>query len=345
MISPAAGAGAGRRAPIHVRFRSFTSAAFLLLSISGCQTFSARQKEAVYTPTEGVLEAVAVLRRHVPDDTYRFPPARDFSGRNVFRASLLRLENLERAEAAALRSGYMDAVISFAKARALERLRAFDLAAQHYRESARLSDELGATALASADLCGRIDQAVKIGIELADPVATGGVPARPIDPDGVRMALDDRVTQLSILLDERNASPRDDLGHYRWIVQEEIERADMVRARYFAEIRHVVPDGTVVALQELQRVATRHGASKNRLRHLLTLGNFYADLAREYLDAVPPESLGFDPARFRELTDAAIQLYELVASHDGRPEKLEATRNLEAFLALTLTIDADRFDR
>ena len=108
----------------------------------GCQTFSARQKEAVYAPTEGVLEAVAVLRRHVPDDTYRFPPARDFSGRNVYRASLLRLENLERAEAAALRSGYMDGVIAFAKARALERLRAFDLAAQHYRESARLSDEL-----------------------------------------------------------------------------------------------------------------------------------------------------------------------------------------------------------
>ena len=72
MIAPATGAVAVRRAAIHIRFRSFASAAFLLLSISGCQTFSARQKEAVYTPTEGVLEAVAVLRRHVPDDTYRF---------------------------------------------------------------------------------------------------------------------------------------------------------------------------------------------------------------------------------------------------------------------------------
>lgn len=361
--------------PDRARALAWLGAMALLLLAPACTTFSARQKEAVYAPTEGVLEAVAVLRRHVPDDTYRFPPARDFSGRNVYRASLLRLENLERAEAAALRSGYMDAVIAFSKGRALERLRAFDLAAQHYRESARLSNELRGAALASADVCDRLDEAVKIGIELVDPVAEGGVPARPIDPEGVRQVLDDRVTHLSILLDELNdarssseiaaatsnstgnstgSAPDDavdgggepiDLRQYRWIAQEEIERADFVRARYFVEIRHVVPDGTVVALQELQRVATRHGASKNRLRHLMRLADFYADLAREYLDAVAPESLDFDPARFRELAEAAIQLYELVGSHDGRPEKLEATRNLEAFLALTLTIDADRFDR
>ncbi|MFO0689385.1 MAG: hypothetical protein U0900_11815 [Myxococcota bacterium] len=351
-------------------------AALATFALAGCQTFSARQKEARYSPTEGVLEAVAVLRRHVPDDTYRFPPARDFTGRNVYRASLLRLEALERAEAAALQSGYMDAVIAFAKGRALERLRAFDLAAQHYRASARISNELRASALASAEVCERLDQAIRVGIDFVDPVAENGVPARPIDPDGVRAALEERVTRLSILLDELADEAREkgapaagpparsglagagsdgapasdavdpvDRRHYRWIAQEEIERADMVRARYFVEIRHVVPDGTVVALQELQRVATRHGASKNRLRHLMRLGDFYADLAREYLDAVPPESLVFDPARFRELADAAIQLYELVGSHDGRPEKLEATRNLEAFLALTLHIDADRFDR
>lgn len=364
MAATATFAGDRTRARGTTGVRASIRAGILLLPLipflaTGCQTFSARQKEAVYGPTEGVLEAVAVLRRHVPDDTYRFPPARDFSGRNVYRASLLRLENLERAEAAALRSGYMDGVIAFSKARALERLRAFDLAAQHYRESARLSSELREPALASAEMCDRIDRAVKIGIELVDPVADGGVPARPIDPEAVRLALDERVTQLSILLDELNeaagrgapgeqgaaAAPNADRRHYRWIAQEEIERADVVRAIYFIEIRHVVPDGTVVALQELQRVATRHGASKNRLRHLLRLADFYAGLAREYLDAVPPESLTFDPARFRELADAAIQLYELVGSHDGRPEKLEATRNLEAFLALTLTIDADRYDR
>jgi hypothetical protein len=353
-FAPTSTAGRRRRA-LALPLLAVLVASFASLA---CTTFSSLQKEASYSPTEGVLEAIAVLRRHVPDDTYRFPPARDFTGRNVYRASLLRLENLERAEADALRSGYMDGVIAFGKARALERLRAFDLAAQQYRLSARHSDDLRATALASAEICDRLQAASKIGIELVDPIAESGVPARPIDPEAVRHDLDERVARLSLLLDELAAeaaaaaarSPADaatavDRGHYRWIAQEEIERADLIRALYFVEIRRVVPDGTVVALQELQRVATRHGASKNRLRHLLRLGDFYAELAREYLDAIPPESLVFDPARFRELADASIQLYELVSSHDGRPEKIEATRKLEAFLAITLTVDADRFDR
>jgi len=313
--------------------------AALLLASTGCQTFSRKQTEAAYGPSEGILETVSVLRRHVPDDTYRFPPASDFSGRNVYRASLLRLENLERAEADAYRSGYMAAVLLFAKARALERLRGFDLAAQHYRESARLSSEMRENALDSAELCERIQQAISIGLELVDPIADGGVAPLPLDPAGIRIDLDERIARLSLLESELEET------QYRWIAQEEIERADMIRANYFVAMRFVLPDGTLVALQELQRVATRHGGSKNRLRHLLRLADFYADLSGEYLEAIPPESLEFDPARFKELADAAIQLFELVGSHDGRPEKLEATRKLESFLALTLTIDADRFDR
>jgi len=310
-----------------------------LIATTGCQTFSRKQKEAVYGPSEGVLETVAVLRRHIPDDTYRFPPASDFSGRNVYRASLLRLESLERAEADAFRSGYMDAVLQFSKARALERLRGFDLAAQHYRESARLSSELRPSALEGAAICERIHQAGEIGLELVDPIADGGVAPLPLDPAAVRIDLDERVARLSLLESELDDS------HYRWIAQEEIERADMIRAHYFVAMRFVLPDGTLLALQELQRVVTRHGGSKNRLHHLLKLADFYAQLSDEYLTALPEESLGFDPARFSELSDAAIRLYELVGSHDGRPEKLEATRKLEAFLALTLSIDADRFDR
>jgi hypothetical protein len=307
--------------------------------LGGCSTFSSKQEEAIYSPTEGILETVAVLRRHVPDDTYRFPPANDFSGRNVYRASLLRLESLQRAEADALRSGYLDSVIFFAKARALERLRAFDLAAQQYRASAEISSDLAETARESAAICDRLHLASQIGIDLVDPLADGGGQPRSLDADQILVDLDERVTQLSILLEEVRDS------HYRFLVQEEIERADEIRAQYFVELRPVFQDGTLIALQELQRVATRHGASKNRLRHLLRLADFHAALAREYLAALPPESLSFDPAKFRELVEAAIQLYELVASHDGRPEKLEATRSLEAFLALTLSVDADRFDR
>ena len=305
---------------------------------SGCTSAKKKKLEAYYGPSESVIEVVATLRRHVPDDTYRFPPAVDYTGRNVYRASLLRLENLERADSDAIRSGYLDAVLLFSKARSLERLRAYDLAAQHYEESARYTGELSTVARESATIVSRIAEALLVGIDLRDPLSDSGLMPLSLDADHVRINLDERLARLSALLEEVRAT------HYRWIVQEEIERTDVVRAVYFEKMRSVLENGSLVALQELQRVVTRHGGSKNRLRHLLRLADYYVRLSREYLTAVPPESLTFDPAQFRELSDAAIQIYELVASHDGRPEKLEATRSLEAFLALTLTIDADRFD-
>src|SRR5499426_1660373 len=95
-----------------------------------------------YRPAENVLEVVAVLRAHVGDATYRFEPARDFTGRNVYRSSLLRLESMERVHAEALQGGHLDGVIAFAKGRSLERLRAFDLAAETYRVAADRDAEL-----------------------------------------------------------------------------------------------------------------------------------------------------------------------------------------------------------
>ena len=127
--------------------------ALLLLSAAWLACASTPEVNPFYAPTENVLEVVAVLRRHVPDDTYRFDPARDFTGRNVYRSSLLRLENLEIRQEDALRAGHMDGVIAFAKGRALERLRAFDLAAEVYRMAADREPELRAEALRSADVC------------------------------------------------------------------------------------------------------------------------------------------------------------------------------------------------
>ena len=168
-----------------------------MLLLVGCNSFSRRQAAAEYSPSEGILEIVAVLRLHLLDDTYRFPPAVDFSGRNVYRASLLRLENLERAESDAIRSGYMNAVLSFTKARALERLRAYDLAAQHYQESARHSGELREIAIESGAIVASIAEAIAIGIDLVDPLSDTGLSALSLDGERVRIALDNRMARLS----------------------------------------------------------------------------------------------------------------------------------------------------
>ncbi|MBW2230487.1 MAG: hypothetical protein JRG92_08065 [Deltaproteobacteria bacterium] len=326
--------------------RAFLLVMGLALSMldAGCKTAKTKKMEAHYGPSESVIEVVAVLRRHVPDDTYRFPPATDFTGRNVYRSTLLRLESIERLHADELRSGYMSPVIAFAKGRSLERLRAYDLAAEHYREAARRDDALADEARRSASLCEQIDEAISIGIDLQDPLAEPD-PVREIidspepvqDGQQVVAEIDERIALLSFLLEEAQGT------HYAAVIKEEIERADEVRAAWFVHHRHDTTDGHLRAVAELRRVVQRHSASKRRLRHILALAAYFDDLAHEYVDAIPAESIEFDPAKFQELVDPATHLYQSVASHDGTPEKIEAARKLEAFLAFTLVVDRDRF--
>ncbi len=309
----------------------------------GCSSVARKKREATYGPSESLLELVAVLRRHVPDDTYRFPPAVDFTGRNVYRSSLLRLENLEAMHENALRAGHLDGVIAFAKGRALERLRAYDLAAEHYRAVSQQGGVLRESALQGARFCDSLAEATRIGIDLVDPVSHDAESGRlSVNSDEVIIALDDRVAYLTSLLEDVEEG---DGSHYAAVIREEIERADVARARYFNAMRHALPDGHVRAVAELQRVVARHPASKDARRHQLALANLYTELAQEYVEAHPPEGLRFDPPRFRELVDAASRLYQVVAGQDGTSEKLEAARRLEAFLAFTLQVDRDRFTR
>ena len=314
-------------------------AAALLAALVACAGKAPKPADPKYQPTASVLEVVATLRRHVPDDTYRFEPARDFTGRNVYRASLIRLENIERVHADALRAGHLDDVIAFAKGRALERLRAYDLAAESYRRAAeREGSELRAEALRSAAVCEALDEAIGIGWEPDRPLRPGEERTPPPDdPEQAIAAFDRRVALLEAIEQEAVGT------HHATIAREEIERADRARARYFVARRKLAPDGDVRAIAELQRLVARHRDSRNANRNLLELADLYAQLAEEYVETRPPESLWFDPVVFQDLVDAASRLYEAVTNQDGAPEKLEAGRRLEAFIAFTLRVDRDRF--
>lgn len=290
-------------------------------------------------PSATALEIVAVLRRHVPDDTYRFEPARDFTGRNVYRSSLLRLENLERAHAESLRAGHLDGVIAFAKARALERIRAFDLAAGEYAFAAERERTLRAEALRSADLCLGLHEMTAMGTDLVREEESDDDPALLLvaSPDDAIARFERRSAELETLLRAAEST------HHHAVVREEIERNDVERANYFVNVRKLLVDGDVRAVAELQRVALRHPDSKHAARHLLALADVYTELSGEYVEQHPPESLTFDPAEFRDLVDSGARIYEMVAARDGTPEKLEASRRLEAFLAFSLAVDRDRF--
>ena len=292
-----------------------------------------------YRPSASALEIIAVLERHVPDDTYRFEPARDFTDRNVYRSSLLRLENLEQLHADALRAGHLDGAIAFAKARSLERLRAYDLAADAYHIAAEREPALRAEALRSADLLDALHDALAAPSPLAPASASEeriGMLALP-DADTALARFEESAARLEGLA--RSA----DGTHHAFVLAEEIERSDLERARYFTRLRDVIPDGDLRAASELQRVALRHGESKHAARHLLALADFYVDLSVAYVEDHPPEGLRFDPGEFRDLVDSGSRIYEMVAARDGIPEKLEAARRLEAFLAFALSVDRDRF--
>jgi tetratricopeptide (TPR) repeat protein len=306
------------------------------LALAALACASAPQPDPRYRPAENVLEVVAVLRAHIPDDTYRFEPARDFTGRNVYRSSLLRLESMEQVHAEALHAGHLDGVIAFAKGRALERLRAFDLAAGEYRLAAGRDPELASEALLGAGICDALHGAAEIGVDLGE---VSDATARVSEADLARTIadFDERTARLDALAQQVGQT------HYAAVVREEIERTDVARAQYFVALRKALPDGDVRAAAELQRVVMRHRDSKDTSRHILALARLYEDLAVEYVEANPPQGLLFDPARFQELVDAASRLYETVAEQDGRPEKIEASRRLEAFLAFALRVDHDRF--
>ncbi len=307
-------------------------------SPSGAPVLHSPDLDPGYEPARGILEIVAILQHHVPDDTYRFEPARDVTGRNVYRASLTRLENLERIHGESLRAGHMNDVLAFAKARALERLRAFELAGETYSLAARSDGPLQHEARKSEALCEALAEGASIGFELKRPEPEGGTGEAPDQPDLALADYDRRYALLEALLEEAQGS------HYEAVVREEMERADTARAGYFLARRRLQPDGDVRAVAELQRVASVHRESKNANRHMIALADLYADLAEEYVESRPPESLWFDPPVFQDLVEGAAKLYQVVANQDGAPEKLEASRRLEAFLAFTLRVDQDRFN-
>jgi hypothetical protein len=313
----------------------------LALAAGALACASPPETDPRYQPSASALEIIAVLERHVADDTYRFEPARDFTDRNVYRSSLLRLENLEQLHPEALRAGHLDGAIAFAKGRALERLRAYDLAADAYHIAAERESELAAEALRSADLLDSLFDALSAPTPLAPARASqerAGELALP-DPDAALARFEERAARLEELARKAEGT------HHAYVIAEEIERADLERARYFTRLRDVVPDGDLRAVSELQRVALRHDESKRASRHLLALADLYADLSLDYVEDYPPEGLLFDPGEFRDLVDSGSRIYEMVAARDGTPEKIEAARRLEAFLAFALSVDRDRFTR
>jgi len=309
-----------------MRSRAWQHGVAMLLASLLCATCASTPPPADprYRPTESVLEVAATLRLHIDDDTYRRPPARDFTGKNVYRAAFARLESLETSYASKFKSGYLQDVIWFAMARSAERITEYDLASKLYRKVTNLESTLAAPSKEGERVCSELARAADL-----EPEAEAS-PQQALDVYAGRLAILDRLLP----------SVRD--SHYEFVVQEERERADRARARWFGAERRLDRGLDTTALQAYQELVQNHPESKNRNRNLLELAVFYEELARDYVQRCPAVSLCFDSATFDEYTFSASRIYESVSQQDGSIEKIEAARRLEALIAFILQVYDDK---
>ncbi len=259
-----------------------------------------------FAPYEDVLEVVAELTWHLRDDVYRFPPAKDPTGHDVYRLSLHRLENWEKRFPGRLRD-----VTSFARAEALERLGGYAAARDLYTKVAALPSPLAARAAEGATRAA----------SFADAAA---MPETGTDLDGTLSALRAKLDAWAALLARDEGTP------FEPILLVEEERLERRTARLVVQHRRLLDDGAVTAERSLRFLVEKHADSRLLADHILRLADLYADLAHDYVDD-HEQPLVFREGEFVSRADRALDTYRKVAMWDGAPEKPEAQARFTAF--------------
>ena len=259
-----------------------------------------------FAPYEDVLEVVSELTWHLRDDVYRFPPAKDPTGHDVYRLSLHRLENWEKRFPGRLRD-----VTSFARAEALERLGGYAAARDLYAKVAALPSPLAARATEGATRAAAF----------ADVAA---MPERGADLDGTLTALRAKLDAWAKLLERHGGTP------FEPILLVEEERLERRTAHLVVEHRRLLDDGAVTAERSLRFLVEKHADSRFLAEHILRLADLYADLARDYVSD-HEQPLEFREGEFVGRADRALDTYRKVAMWDGAPEKPEAQARFTAF--------------
>jgi hypothetical protein len=297
------------------RRRRWSGAAFAFLGLFGA--FGCRPKAPAAdfaSPHATILTIAGETRRFASQDLYRQPFPVDLSGINAFAAALARLENFER-----LHPGEQRDVVALLRGEALLCLRDYPAAAAAFARAASATPE---PALRDRALARR---------SLAEELAAKSLYPSTEEERSVRgalEALDRRRAELrryAATLKERPARP---------LAEIEAEQADVDWARAATQARSLRPDGADAALEAWAEVLRLHPESARRWRHRMALGLLLEELATEYLEANPSETLRFERAEFERLANAARTLYLDVSGADGFPEKLAARARLEAMNVL-----------
>jgi hypothetical protein len=284
------------------------------LLIAGCAAgpFSRGRSESAPDPHLRKLTAiVASLQLHLRDDTYRYDRARGSDGQNVFAVALWRLDRLQGSlEATEGASENTALVIEFARARALERLRRYSEAQAAYTRVAGSGSILAEAAEAAAAIMERF------------ALHSGGAPAGLETPAAELAFLEERVQSWKQLAFQQRGSP------YAPLALEEAEAWSTLRVDRYS--RHRGPEA---AIEPCERLVEEHRASKHYPKHLIRLGDLYAEAARRQVVHHRARRDPFDAGRYEQLVDRAFAAYELAGDERKSETRAEASSKIDALLA------------
>jgi len=277
--------------------------------LTSCSSKLAVEKQ--YVPAQNLMDIVKDFQRLAREDVYRFPIAKDVTGVNVMKATLVRLDDYEKKN-----PNQSTDIIQYSRAVAYERLREYDPALANYRKVAEINGALGAEAAKN------IQTLESFKTILDKPLSTE-------DPFAYIKALDEKVEAWNEMVKQHQGTP------YEYLARVEEERIDRAKVAFVELNRYRLTDGNQLTILAYSQLITKHRQSKNYYRYLLDFGDFYVRLAREYTAQYDPEGLAFELAAYEQLAKSALRFYTEVADVDGIVEKIEAQGKVEALRGQT----------
>ncbi len=253
---------------------------------------------------------VTELRMHLREDPYRFPRPQTRDSRDGFAVLLWKLDRLrETRDREPARWENVDLVIEFARGRALERLRRYDEAEKSYRLVANSGSVLAGLAGDGAEAMSAFAD-LKRAPELATAEA------------GELELMEARINAWRTLAAHYRGSHRSSLA---W---EEVEAWQTLRVDWLS--RNGEADRAIVACRQM---IEHNRDSKLYPRHLLRLGDLYADAARR---ARLHEHTRLGPERrdrYETLLENAFSSYELAGEARTPGPRREAETRIAALIA------------
>ncbi len=288
------------------------AAAFVLAALQASSAGCARKPPAEPYPHESVLAVIAELRIHLLFDPYRAVPGQDLEGRNIFRVSLARLNELDQI----LGEDYAD-IIAFGQAECFERLTEWDAASVSFGRVVQSGSSLSEEAAIRLKWAERI---ADITSEREDA-----------------MTIESYLNQLASIQARliNLLEPDEPVFPYASLLRVELERAREKEALMLFRNRYTIAEGSDRAIEAARELIERHADGRRDGEHRLLLGGFYADLAGDYARLNPPATALFESSIWESYIAGAREQFAIAARADGDPAKPEAQARLRALDAYT----------